>query len=82
MIKPIHRIPLEIDSPPLHQIVQGELEGKDQRNAAQCMIELVAHSKGNEEHILVTLDWAMQIRESMGMDWGNAIDAAMTLYFG
>jgi hypothetical protein len=84
MMRPIARIPLEIDSPPLHTIVHGELKslGAGESNPSNSMGELLSHCDGNDEHLQLCMDWAMQIRSEMGIDWGSAIEAAMVLYFG
>lgn len=83
-MRPINRIPLEIDSPPLHTIVHGELNslGSGNSDAANSIGELLSHSGGDSESINACMDWAMQIRSEMGIDWGSAVEAAMVLYFG
>ena len=82
MMTPIHKIPFEVDTPPLHALVHGEIDGRATRSVAELMTELVEHSGSNSEHIGITLDWAMQIRTEMGISWAECIDAAMILYFG
>ncbi len=74
---PINRIPKEEFS--LEQIVSAEMGN---RSLPEVFLELHTHSKGNAEHISCCMDWAMEIRDRMGIEWGNAIDVAMTLYFG
>ena len=83
MMRPISRIPLEIDSPPLHAIVRGELNSLGGKpDASNSLAELVSHCEGDNEHLQNCMDWAMQIRAELGIDWGSSIEAAMILYFG
>ena len=83
MMTPINRIPLDATlMPSLEALVQRELEGRDTRALGDLMIELADHAAGNETHISITLDWAMEIRDRMGISWAECIDAAMILYFG
>lgn len=83
MMRPISRIPLEIDSPPLHTIVHGELQslGIGNSEVGNSMGELLSHCEDSES-LNDCMDWAMQIRSELGIDWGSAIEAAMILYFG
>ena len=78
---PINRIPLEADSPALHEIVMGELRNRSVISLEEQVEALITHS-ADDIHISCTLDWAMQIRAELGIDWSSAIDAAMVLYFG
>ena len=83
MMRPIIRIPMEIDSPPLHQTVHGELNSLGGKpDVGSSLSELIQHSDGDSDSINSVLDWAMQIRSEMGIDWGSAVEAAMILYFG
>jgi hypothetical protein len=79
---PIHKIPMEMDSPPLHAIVRGELDGLPrERNTATELQNAIYHSR-DENHISCMMDWAMQIRMECGYSWGDCIEAAMILYYG
>ena len=83
MMRPINRIPMEIDSPPLHTIVHGEL--KNTFRAASLSAELqfqIDHTDEDSEHFECMMDWAMQIRSELGIDWQSAIRAASILFFG
>lgn len=83
MMHPIARIPLEIESPPLHSIVHGELNSLGGKpDPASSLEELISAANGDPDPIQDCLDWAMQIRSEMGIDWGSSIEAAMILYFG
>lgn len=91
---PIHRIPLEADSSPLHQIVQAELNGRQTTTAAELLaalhysrVRLDGGVLGNsaltqEQALTCLLDWAMQIRSELGIDWASSLNAASVLYFG
>ena len=82
MMKAIARIPMEMDSPPLHRMVRGELDAiPRERNTADELQNAISHSR-DEEHISCMMDWAMQIRQELGYSWGDCIDAAMILYYG
>jgi hypothetical protein len=51
MMIPIHKIPMEMDSPPLHAIVRGELDGLPrERNTATELQNAIYHSR-DENHI-------------------------------
>lgn len=79
---PIARIPFEADSPPLHTIVKGELDSLGRyRGIAQALEDAITHDQ-KEDSLSVMLDWAMQIRNEMGISWGESIDAAMILFYG
>ena len=80
MMRPISRIPKTDSSHSLAELFQ--IEQIQNRDAADAMTELVSHSKGNPYHINCCLDWAMEIRDSLGIDWGTAIEFAMRMYFG
>lgn len=58
-----------------------EIEDMPQYDAEGALRELLAHgASGN--HLEITLDWAMHIREKENLSWGNALQAAMIFYFG
>ena len=78
---PIHRIPLEADSPTLHAIVRGELDNRDIPKLQSILAEAAGHS-ANSDHTECMMDWAMQIRWELGISWAECIDAAMILYYG
>lgn len=81
MMTPINRIP-QLDSElPLNALIAGEMKN-DNPEIGDMLRELADHARGNQEHLSCTMDWAMQIRDELGIDWGNAIEVAMTLYFG
>jgi hypothetical protein len=79
MMTPIHRIPMEGDSPSLAKMVEDETPGT--YTAISQLTELIVHSQ-SDDHLTCALDWAMQIRSELGIDWGTAIRAAAVLYFG
>jgi len=79
-MRPINRIPLEADAPPLHAIVKGEL-GTDTPSALNELVALIHYSK-DDDSINTTLDWAMQIRDELGIDWASAIRVAGIMYYG
>jgi hypothetical protein len=77
---PIHRIPKEGNS--LEFIVAAERDmGLGNPEVGDILAELIDHS-GNQESLSITLDWAMEIRNSQGISWGESISLAMTLFFG
>jgi hypothetical protein len=78
---PIHKIPLEADSPSLVSIVKGELDMHGAWNIPQAFLNSLAHDQ-NEDHLSIMMDWAMQIRQEMGISWGECINAASILYYG
>jgi hypothetical protein len=80
---PIHRIPLEADSPALHAIVKGELNSLNLNDipVGDSLAQLIDHD-GNADSLNCCMDWAMQIRAELGIDWGAAIQAAMVLFYG
>lgn len=80
-MQPINRIPLEAESPTLHAIVQGELRNRAVISLSEQLESLFTHDD-SEKGLECTLDWAMQIRSELGIDWSSAIDAAMTLFYG
>jgi hypothetical protein len=46
-----------------------------------ALAQLVDHT-GDQQAINTTLDWAMQLRDETGRDWGECISTAMTMFFG
>jgi hypothetical protein len=48
----------------------------------EVMDELWIHAGGNDEHISVTLSWAMELIEREGLTPAQALEAAMVFYFG
>jgi hypothetical protein len=90
-MRPIHRIPqLDNEGKTLASIVQGELGGMPPMAHPAISAELLAalHYSGpgnpekQEEFLECFLDWAMQIRSELGIDWGMALKAASILYYG
>lgn len=84
-MKPIHRIPQLDSEGTLAQTVSGELKTMPPRPDFSITSELIAgiHYNGdNEEHLECWLDWAMQIRSELGIDWGTALKIASILYYG
>lgn len=82
MMRPIPRIPT--NGTPIAVTVHSELEslGIGNSNASNSLAELLSHCDGDNDHLQNCMDWAMQIRAELGIDWGSAIEAAMILYFG
>jgi hypothetical protein len=78
---PIHKIPLESDSPPLHAIVRDELGIDGKWTIQDAFLNSLVHDK-DEDRLSVLLDWAMQIRNEMGISWGESIRAASILFYG
>lgn len=78
---PIHKIPLEADSPSLVSMVKGELDMHGSWNISQAFLNSLAHDQ-KEDSLSVMMDWAMQIRNEMGISWGECINAASILYYG
>jgi hypothetical protein len=84
-IKGIMRIPTEENS--LESIVMTELNSL--RNSPPAphedihwqLMELLQHDK-DDSAIATCLDWAMQIRERMGLSWAISVEIAMILYYG
>ena len=75
---PINRIPLA------GMTEQGMIDSEGNRGsieAGDALTALIDHT-GDQDAISCTLDWAMQLRDRTGCDWGTAIDIAMVAYFG
>lgn len=70
---------MEGDSPSLAKMVEDETPGS--YTAIAQLAELIEHSQ-SDQHLTCALDWAMQIRSELGIDWGSSIRAASVLYFG
>lgn len=67
----------------LAQLVNSELTNLGYHGipAGDSLAQLIDHD-GNQETLGCCLDWAMQIRAELGIDWGEAIQAAMILFYG
>lgn len=52
----------------------------EEPSSIESILIMLADHTDDDDHLAVTLDWAMQLR-ALGMDWGNAIEAAMVIYF-
>lgn len=77
---PIHRIPLEDMTE--GQMINAEVgAGQVFGSIAEELTALIDHTDA-EDALSITLDWAMQIREKTGHDWGTCIAVASTAYFG
>lgn len=77
---PINRIPL--DEYTEMQLINSETRKETSfLSPGDALTVLIDHT-GDQTHISLTLDWAMQLRERTGQDWGTCIEVAMTLYFG
>jgi hypothetical protein len=74
---PIHRIPRDGDTT-LTQTI--DTEGPHPM-PGDALAHLVDHT-GDQQAINTTLDWAMQLRDETGRDWGECISTAMTMFFG
>lgn len=79
---PIHRIPKGDSEQTLAMTVYGELGAKGMPVSLAEILEAMHSHTLDENHLSITLDWAMEIRNSLGISWSESIDAAMTLYFG
>lgn len=78
---PINRIPKEGNS--LEFIVAAERDsGIHSVIPLPEQLEALFTHSGDENALSITLDWAMEIRNSQGISWSESIDIAMTLYFG
>ncbi len=77
---PIYRIPLEDMTE--GQMINAEVDAGQTFGSIESEItQLIDHSD-DENALSVTLDWAMQIRNRTGQDWGTCIRVASTAYFG
>lgn len=67
----------------LSEVVHGELNIRKTVSDISALIsELHSHSQ-NDEDIEIVLDYAMQIRmEVDDIPWNEAMECAMTFYFG
>ena len=75
----IARIPLDAETPNIATLVENR---EFDAEIGDKLRELADHAAGNQMHLSNCMDWAMQIRDNLGITWGECIDAAMTLYFG
>lgn len=78
MITPINRIPLE-------NMTEGELmnsEPTDQPYSPEDGLVALLDHDDNPVSLSITLDWAMQLRDRTGRDWGECIRVAMIAYYG
>lgn len=74
---PIYRIPRDPEVS-LQEIINAEAPHLNIENSMTAL-----HDHCDDENSLsITLDWAAQLRDETGCDWGTAIDTAMTMYFG
>lgn len=77
MMHPISRMPLE-DMTEM-QIINIEAVGE--YSIPEAMAILLEHSQ-NSTDLSFTLDWAMQLRDRTGQDWGTCIRVAMIAFYG
>ena len=78
---PIHRIPQGDSGMTLATIVSMELGNCPKLSTQAILQDLIAHDSDNDS-FGVMMDWAMQIRDSLGISWGESIHAASILYYG
>lgn len=78
---PIHRIPQMDSDMPLSAVLALELNSRSRISAHEQIESMISHSS-DENHLSITMDWAMQIRSEFGISWSESIDLAMLLYFG
>jgi hypothetical protein len=80
---PINRIPQGDSDLTLAKLVSHELSnlGRGDSPIGDMLAQLIDHD-GNQDSLSCCMDWAMQIRAELGIDWGSAIDAAMILFYG
>jgi hypothetical protein len=75
---PIHRIPR--DSPEtLTELI--DLEGPHDKGIRATLYDAADHDS-KDDSLGIMLDWAMQLRDETGRDWGQCISTAMTLFYG
>lgn len=75
---PINRIPLA------GMTEQGMIDSETasvEWEIGDALAALIDHT-GDQNALSITLDWAMQLRERAGCDWGTAIRVGMIAYFG
>lgn len=84
-IKGIMRIPTE--QTPLETLVIEELNSLrnsppgPHKDIHWQLMELLQHDH-DDNAIASCMDWAMQIRERMGLSWAISVEVAMVLYYG
>jgi len=82
MMTPIHKIPQMDSEKSLARIVEGELRTSGGiENVQGELLKLIDHD-GNEESFSCMMDWAMQIRNHLGISWAESIYAASILFYG
>lgn len=81
MMIPIHRIPKLDSESSFEQVLSAELQNRRKISLWEQLEGMHSHTK-NEDALSITLDWAMEIRNTQGISWSESIDIAMTLYFG
>lgn len=80
---PIHRIPKGDSEYTLAKTVSLEIQnlGYEGITTGDSLAQLIDHD-GNEDTLSCCMDWAMEIRDSLGISWGESIQAAMILFYG
>jgi hypothetical protein len=63
----------------LSQIVNAERIGHI--DIKDSIIDCFSHDE-TETHLSIMLDWAMQIRNDLGIEWGECIRISSILYYG
>jgi hypothetical protein len=61
--------------------VRDELGIDGKWTIQDAFLNSLVHDK-DEDRLSVLLDWAMQIRNEMGISWGESIRAASILFYG
>ena len=78
---PIHRIPRMDSALPLSAIIAAELQNCPKLSTQGILEDLIRHDS-DENSFGIMMDWAMQIRETLGISWGESLHAASILYYG
>lgn len=78
---PIHKIPTDNSTLTLAGIVNEELGMHGGWDIPEAFLNSLAHDR-KEDSLSCMMDWAMQIRQEMGISWGECIRAASILYYG
>lgn len=77
---PIHRLPRDSEVSLVESIADEKIENTPIRIALSM---LILRDEGEDStHLSITLDWAAQIRDETGFDWGTCIRYAQIAYFG
>jgi serine/threonine protein phosphatase PrpC len=76
---PIHRIPVDGNS--VAALVSAEIHDNVIADFATQMRDTLTHNDSNDANT-VMMDWAMQIRSELGIDWATCIYVASVLYYG